>query len=358
MLTLGTTGDNGSSVTNAVTPGGGTPANNASQVSILYAATTNTRSSPWVDYPSDTLYVGADNGTLYVFHPVFTGTPTLVKSIAVGGTVVLTGPVFDSSTGNLYVGGNGGRLYVTNATSATPTVHSLAVGSGVPNNGIYDSPTFDSTGQRVLAISANGVNSAGTGKSAVIVQAQANATGTSLSQVARVDVGLGSSGGTATVSLYMGDFDNAYFTNPATGHMLVCGTGPADTTPYRYLLDFNSSGVIQAGTSAQIVNNARALCSPVTEYFNPNIGAGGTDFLMWGVTTSNCGLAGQPALGCVISFQNELKINAVIEEGGTSGIIIDNDSTANQASSIYFSTEGASTAGTYSAVKLGQLNLN
>jgi len=355
VLTLGTTGDNGT-VTAAVTPGGGTPANNASQVSFIYASATNTRSSPWVDYDSDTLYVGADNGTLYVVHPVFTGTPMVQKSIAVGGTVILTSPVFDNTTGNLYVGGNGGALYVVNVNSGA--VSSLAVGSGTPNNGIYDSPTFDSTGQRVLAISANGVNRQGSGKSAVVVQAQANATGTSLSQVARVNVGLGASGGDASVTLYMGDFDNAYFTNPATGHMLVCGTGPTNTTPYRYLLNFNAAGIIQPGTSAQIVNNVSARCGPVTDYFNPNVGgAGGTDFLMWGVTTSNCGLGGA-GLGCVLSLQNETTLKGVISRGGASGIIIDNDSTAGQASSIYFSTEVAAPSGNYSAVKLGQLNLN
>jgi len=34
---------------------------------------------------------------------------------------------------------------------------------------------------------------------------------------------------------YDRDFDNN-FTTPGFGHLLVCGTGPTDTMPYRYLL--------------------------------------------------------------------------------------------------------------------------
>ena len=54
-------------------------------------------------------------------------------------------------------------------------------------------------------------------------------------------------------------------------------------------------------------------------------------------------------------------LNTVNYPGGVSGIIIDNVSTAGQASSVYFTTQGVVTVGTCNnarcAVKLRQLNL-
>ena len=39
----------------------------------IESAATNSNSSPWVDYNTDTAYVGADNGLLYKITPVFGG---------------------------------------------------------------------------------------------------------------------------------------------------------------------------------------------------------------------------------------------------------------------------------------------
>jgi hypothetical protein len=133
--------------------------------------------------------------------------------------------------------------------------------------------------------------------------------------------------------------------------MLVCGTGTADTTPHRYLLGFNASGVLQPGSSVQITTDAAARCSPVTEYFNPNIG-GGTDFFFWGVTRSCPGIAAPG--GCVMALTNESALASAKALGGSSGIVIDNDYvTKNGGSSIYFSTE----ANTLDAVKMTQQGL-
>ena len=85
--------------------------------------------------------------------------------------------------------------------------------------------------------------------------------------------------------------------------------------------------------------------------FNQNIGAGGTDFFFWSVSR-NCN---DGVNGCVLSLANGAAgPNSPQEFGGASGIIVDNNSTQQQASSIYFSTEGAP----LNAVKLTQRNLN
>jgi hypothetical protein len=95
-----------------------------------------------------------------------------------------------------------------------------------------------------------------------------------------------------------------------------------------------------------MVASANTRCSPVTEYFNSNI-AGGSEFFFWGLT-ANC--TGPSTPGCVrIRTPTGVTAN-VSEAGGTSAIIIDNKSTAGQASSIYFSDQIAPRA----AFKLAQ----
>jgi hypothetical protein len=162
---------------------------------------------------------------------------------------------------------------------------------------------------------------------------------------------VGSSGGT-TVNLYDGDFDNAYFNNPdiTQGHMLVCGTSTGDTSPSRYLLGFNASGVIQPGSPVQLSTSTAARCGPVTDYFNPNIN-GGTDFLFWSVTRNCPGFSNN---GCVMALANGTTLTSAQEIGGASGILIDNDYvTKTGGSSIYFSSEG----NPLNAVKLTQQGL-
>jgi hypothetical protein len=313
--------------------------------SVTIAAMSDTRSSPWVDYTSDTAYVALDNGKLYKITGVFNGTPTVVTTapwpITISLNAFLASPVLDSTTGNIFLGAGNGRLYTVNVN--TPgAVTAIQVGkTGSTTPGILDSVMFDRTGATVFAVTANDSVLAG----AAVVQVNATSP---FAVVNRVGIGRGSSAGTG-VSLYDGDFDNNYFTSPATGHMLICGTGAADTTPYRYLLNFNASGVLQPGSSTQISTDATARCGPVTEYFNPNI-SGGTDFFFWGVTKSCPG----NAAGCVNALTNETTLTTLGSSGGTSGIIIDNDYVAKPGgSSIHFSSEAAPNL----AVKLTQQGL-
>jgi hypothetical protein len=325
----------GSSATAAVAPPGG------AMTSLTIVANSDTRSSPWVDYATDTAYVAADNGRLFKITGVFGGTPTLAGApwpILINNNSVLTSPVLDV-TGNVFLGAGNGNVYSVNVN--TPAgVSVLHVGTtGQLNASIYDSPLLDSSGGSVFAISSNDATSA------VVVQASTS----SLTEISRVRIGQGSTGG-ISVKLYDGDFDNN-FTTPGSGHMLVCGTGLADTIPNRYLLGFDGSGRLTPGPSpVPLSANAAARCGPVTEFFNANIG-GGTDFFFWSLTR-NC-LSG--ANGCVMSLVNGATgLTSGTENGGTSGIIVDNNGTAGQASSIYFSTAAAR----LTAVKLTQQGLN
>jgi hypothetical protein len=136
--------------------------------------------------------------------------------------------------------------------------------------------------------------------------------------------------------------------------MIVCGTGTADTIPTLYSLNFNSAGHLTGVSSplTALSSSATARCGPITEFFNSNISAG-TDFFFLGVT-NNC-LLGSIVGGCVMSLNGTGSPTATAPSlGGTSGIIPDNNSPAVEASSIYFTSQGAPNT----AYKVTQQGLN
>jgi len=323
---------NGTSPVVSATPGVG---NTATMTSLTYApANTNTRSSPWIDYEQDVAYVGADNGRLYKITGVFRGTPTLAGApwpVLINNNRLLTGPVLDQLTRNIFVGDARGILWSVNANTPA-TVRSLNIGlPGATNATIFDPPIVDVDNGTVFAISSND------GTSAVVVQAD---TGT-LAQLRRGRIGQGSSGG-FTADLYGGAFTHDYFNNPATGSLFLCGTGAADVTPWQYSFGFTFDGTL--GTfvmdttptfSEQLSISTASRCTGWTEFLNPFVN-GGTDFFFFGLTV-DCTGVGTP--GCVAARTNDDLDPLITADitGGPRGIVIDNDSTAPQASSIYFS---------------------
>ncbi|MBZ5706946.1 MAG: hypothetical protein LAN63_16490 [Acidobacteriia bacterium] len=338
VLTWASGPGNGTSPTISAVPGMG---NSAVLVTIPYSTVTDTRSSPWVDYISDVAYVAADDGKLYKFTGVFKGSPALAGApwpVTLNANRRLTAPVLDQFTGNLFVGDSDGFLFSVKAQTGTVNKR-IAVGrSLVRNPAIIDAPIVDASDGTVFAVSSND------GTSAVLVQADT----ATLTERARARIGQGSAGGT-NVNLFDGAFDNNYFTNPASGSISVCGTGAADNTPWQYTFGFTGKTLNPGSVkSAQILNSTSSRCSPISEFFNPNIGTGGTDFFFWGMT-ADCSGAGTS--GCVISrtASTTLMMNRA---GGTSAIIEDGINPDPQASSIYFTDLGAN-----NAVKLTQATL-
>lgn len=312
----------------------------------------STVSSPFPDYHNDFVYVGTDDGTLYKISGATTiGTPSIVWTSPVSGGM-LTGPdILFTGFGNqteaaVYVGDDSGTLFkvdpATGAVSAT-----LVVGGGFPDGGIVDTPIVDNSNSTIFAFTAND------GASAVVVEADQN-----LGLLRRAAVGASVANGlTPPVNLHTGMFDDAYFTNPATGFLYVCGTNDLNTRPVLYRFGFAAAPTMDAANSGalQLTNTAGVECSPLTEVFNFNITLH-QDTLFIGLL-GGCGSVGSP--GCVRDYNITSGmpggfLNSVSESGGTSGIIVDNVSTSPQASSIYFSTLGTSKR----AVKLTQSQLN
>ncbi|HKB99031.1 MAG TPA: hypothetical protein VKD23_09615, partial [Terriglobales bacterium] len=305
--------------------------------SLPFSLTHNdSASSPYIDYGTDTAYVGSDNGLIYKITGVFKGTPTLSGSPwpVSAGTLHVTSPVLDSVLGKLMVGSSNGNLYQIDTTSGT--LATLSVGSGT-SAGIVAPPIVDITNGTTFVVSAND------GVSAALVQAD---TSTML-ELSKGRIGLGAAGG-ATFNIHLPALSNNYYNDPSTGLIRLCGTGPSTVIPFQYAFGFvgrlmnqDPSFVQQIPTNP--INSTVAQCTGWTEFFNPNIGVGGTDFFFFGLT-KDCTASGG-AGGCVAEITDSAPTTLVTTtmSGGPSGIVTDNYSTDAQASSIYFTAGGINT---------------
>jgi len=305
--------------------------------SLTFSPTANsTTSSPWIDYGNDVVYVGADNSEIYKITNVFTGTPKLAGApwpVTVSTNFRLTAPVLDLSRNVLMVGSANGSLYQINITTGATSAYVIGK-SGGTSPGIAATPVVDVTNGTTFAVSAND------GTSGVIVEVDT----TSLTSLAKARIGEAAASTTA-MNLYEPAFSNDYFNNPSSGVLRTCGTGANDITPWQYAFPF--TGRIMSSSSSfskQLLTSTNARCTGWNEFFNPNIGgAAGTDYFFFGLTEDCTAVTGY-AGGCVAEITNTNTTPVFVNiNGGPSGIVVDNYSTAGQASSIYFSAEKVDT---------------
>jgi hypothetical protein len=188
--------------------------------------------------------------------------------------------------------------------------------------------------------------------------------------------------------LHSGAFDNGYLTgNGSAGRLYMCGSS-GTSAPTIQRIGFTNTGRVPASPFANPVGTmnaaedagvgltlavatASAECAPVTELFNASAPAASQDQIFFGVNGSgsgtNCGGAGCVMSVNVTGIPATLSIaNSIAEINGPSGIVVDNVSGVAQASSLYFSNQGNSTAGVPCgatagvgcAVKVTQAGLN
>jgi hypothetical protein len=334
-------------------------------VNVALGANSVTNSSPFYDYTNDILYVGDDGGVLYKITPVLGGTP-VVTTRSVGATTQLTGPIYDSLSGLVFVGGENGVLYaVVASTMALATHPSIQVGDSScssGNNALIDPPLVDSTNGFVFETATTGAD----GTNTVVVQAHTTGTnsptGTSWSAAATADIGTGDEGCTSsgTFPTHSPQFDNTYYTTPASGHLWACGAENNSSTHHPELWNIAFSGTpallgTVTGSTTLINTTNHAQCSPLTEIYNPT-----TDFLFLGEGLSGSfgSLYGFTISGTGATAISGSPITEPTATGGTSGIIIDNIASQAQASSIYFTTLATSGSpcgtGHFCAVKMTQ----
>jgi hypothetical protein len=356
---------------------------NSCMFNLTYTTSANANSSPFYNYSNDTLYVGDDAAFLWKITGVFNGTPALATGNWANGIrchsntfdpEMLTGPVWDPASNNIFVGDAIGHLwYVMDTGSTTGACSSIDSMPAPPCLGtpavdatnqssyvaIKDAPLVDSASQKVFVF-----DSGGSGGTAYVTQ-----TDTALGSVVAVAVGAGY----GSNKIHDGDFDNSYYSSTYgsySGHLYVCGNPYGDSQPELFSITFGSTGTMispstegpNLGTTAY--TNPQE-CSPLTEIYNTGTSK---DWLFLGVNV-NC--PNSMSGGCVEAWDitsgppssGASPTNQSSENGGTSGIVVDNVSSEAQASSLYFSTLGTAPCGTPGggntgcAVKLTQAGL-
>jgi len=355
VLTIGTTGTNGTSATAAVVPGSAGGNNAVDQMVLLSpdGGITNQGSTnaAFVVYtPNDandvaytTTYSTVGNGSGYLFKisNVFNGsaTPTIVWSVPVNA--VPSTPIYDPVSNRVFFTDGSGRIdYVTDIGTSPSVVYSAVLANGDTSE---NAVTLDSTNEMVYAsFNSNGTN-------AIVVQAPA-----SMASTVSVPVGTFS---TIFTGPYGPNFNNAFYTGSGTPLMYVAGTGTG-ALPTLYGVGFDGSGVINpSDITMTALATGTADSSPVTEFYNALLLK---DYLFVGVTDNCVATIGGGTAGCVMSLDItggfptvNPSSTALAAAGGTSGIIVDNDSSFIEASSIFYATKTGATL-----VKATQSGLN
>jgi len=234
--------------------------------------------------------------------------------------------VEDLGSGNILVADISGRVsYVIDSTGVLGANTLSGLGA------ITDGPLLDGSTEKAFVFSG------GNGTSAIVEEADTLLTATS---VVTLNIGNNS----AATHVHMGTFDNNYYNSiDGTGNLYVCGKQAAHAAPALYDISIVSGVMttVAAGPLDLSTTTAAQECSPLTEFYNPNEGGSGTDWLFLGVP-SNCAFGGA-STGCVLSFDitsgmPSAAFATASANGGTSGIIPDNVSTTGQTSSVYFTT--------------------
>jgi hypothetical protein len=352
VLTIGTTGTNGTGATAAVVPGsaGG---NNALDERVLLSpdgGITNQASTtaPFVVYTSNdaddfayaTTFSPEGIGYLYKIGNVFKGsaTPTIIWSVAIDA--VPSTPVYDFSSNTVFFTDSNGRIDYVIDSGTSPTVvygSVLALGTTSENPVILD----EINAMIYASFNSNGSN-------AVVVQAP-----TSLASAVSVPVG-------AATNIFTGPyqpfFNNAWFTGSGTPIMYVAGTGSGNT-PTLYGVGFSAGTMNSSASTSAALATGMADASPITTFYNAQLQK---EYLFVGVTDNCIATTEGGTEGCVMSLDITTGFptvaagsTALPAPGGTTGIIVDNDSSATEASSIYYATKTG-----VSLVKATQSGLN
>ncbi len=338
---------------------------------LTLGSTTDTLSSPFVDYFNDLAYVGNDSGTLYRLKDVFctitvtTGTITVNPDCAVApgpapsldttwGTLgalttgcpgKLSGPVVDSVTGNIFVGCSDGKLYGFTSAGLALANSPLAVGDGSATGGIVDPPVLDVTNGFVYVVSGND------GTHAVLVQAKtADLSG-------KIVATLGPGG---VFNLHAPSFNDLYFSSVystsggvsnwliyefaafANGTGINAGNGgycnPNLYCTTLYAVGFNGSYNLStsASPSPLIYPTLPAYeLSPSTEFVS-----GGVDRLFdcqIQIPASYDSFQAFNITGAFPAGGYYATLSVGTPNAGTSGIVVDNASGLAQAASVYYS---------------------
>jgi hypothetical protein len=334
-------------------------------------------SSAWYDYNSDSVWVGDDKGNLHKFTGIFAGSPAEVTTAGWPAAVSaspLSSPVLDPVTGNVFVGDYNltadsactpssstsispcGFLYSCNSSTGTLNAKSAQLDF---NFGIVDTPILDEfAGRMYVPVGSDGE----------IGSSTKCGTDTPCAGIFQLSTSFasGATGTEATVGpgydfLLSGTFDNAYLTSAnassPTGHIYVVGnTGPANNALYQVSITANvmsTTSVVGPTVALNYTNGYYAAGLGVSEFFNNT-----TDYIFLGTIAfgnySGCGTTPSISIGCVVGFNvtsgsisgSTAPAGSSPAAGGASGIVVDNSGSATGESNIYFSALSNQTCAT------------
>jgi hypothetical protein len=303
----------------------------------------DSNSAPFYRYDgSDTLYVGDDLARIHQFTGVFgPGNPsegTPIQNFP-GAQRRFNSPVYDSGSGLLFVTDSAGTL---NSATTSGTNQSTSNRLDCGTSGFVGPPLIDSSQGQVYTFIGDGCDVNG-----------GNSPGDSY--INRFPVGTSINGNYGAPFSYqnsdtnsastigrLGAFDNAYLAGPGdTGRLYTCVNGRVYQASVSTLINTPTgggpnNGVVQLFSTLVSAVNDSSVCSPVTEFFNAPL-----DRLFVSVQANGTGSCTGACLYSydITSSPATLTPNAGRpENGGTSGIVIDNRLSTSGASQIYFNT--------------------
>jgi len=249
----------------------------------LNGSPADTWSNPWIDYSSDTLFVGDNVGKLHRFSPVFSGTAGTPAAETVVATVwpvtldatPIASPVYDPGTGKVFVGSGGGFFYAIGA--GTP-------GFGLTSGHIYGSSTRLGPAAQTTVIEDGPIVDSAAGMAYITIQQ--DTAGTTNNAVVQFSTGFTNSSGTKTTigtfgrtsePVLSGAFDNIYFNSESacnsgctpTGSLYVAGHTSVSAVLYQIPITANVMGAAHIGPTIGD-SGFFGRSSPVTEFFNTN----------------------------------------------------------------------------------------
>ena len=350
----------------------------------------DSNSFPYVDYATDTGYVGDDTGHLYKITNFFSvnGTaPALAGSpwpVTTDSGYAESSPVYDGNTGTVFIGCYDGGVYGFNTTTGVKITNSpiaLAVAGttnsgGATSRGLWAAPVIvDPTNHLFYAFYGDGLDGNAevaqvvyydhTAAKVEFVSGGAGTPGSTSTAVAGTNRAAYSNASAGTYVITQGAFSESYFSNGPSTTSFLYGTGPIDTTTPGvgvHQFSFNASGQLQGPSAmvqgidstlhfSDVTNWQGFICWPMTEFYNTN--GTPTDYLFvscpapnqlvsLNITNNNSNSGGTPPYGVTgYTYVNTLN-------GGTSGIIVDGQDTTTNAASLYFTTEESGTCTTSS----------
>lgn len=316
---------------------------------------TDTLSSPFYDYQNDTLFVGDSLGFLHKFTGVFLGTPAEVVCTpttmtagctAPAGTNLwpaivdpsgqLSSPVGLDNLNEVLVTDNQGLLGVVDMTVGGIDDLGSTTTLKLASTGFDDAPLVDLTTGKVYLFARADTAA----NSTAVFQLPIPAFADALDNATGPEVVVSNSATNPASAFFIGAFDDAYYSSGGTGNLYVCSTSGTVNALWQIPI---TSGVMGAPVLGPTLTTANVPCSPITEFLN-----GATDRMFLSVAGS--AVTGTPinctaGSGCIMSFDitdpltwGTTKSTAATATvtGGTSGIIIDNSSSAGGASQVYF----------------------